>query len=448
MTTAQHLIFILFVFAFGACVGSFLNVVVWRLPRGESLVRPPSRCPNCETPLAWYDNVPVLGWLWLRGRCRYCAEPISARYPTVEFVTGALFVFFYWMFFVRHVGPCVSTVMPRTFGPPVVLRQFMTTIHEHWPIYVLLMFMVACLLAISLIDAELFIIPLGIPWLMAAIGIVVHAIVDRPSIPGALNLDPKGIGGGMALGGGVGLLVSIILFQLKVIPMSFAEGEPALEIDKEQAAPEPVEPEGPGAFGKLVDAYRGKPTEKQLQLMKAAKGKPKPKPEAAPEEAMKPPPDYSRADIRKEIGKEMLFLMPPMVLAAVCGALVLYVPAVAKLSQQMLGYHWVSGLLGAVLGALVGGATVWVTRILGTLAFGRVAMGLGDVHLMFGVGAIVGAGQATVAFFLAPFAGLTLGLYMWLTRNKREMPYGPYLSLATCAVLLVYCPLVGYLFHR
>lgn len=445
---AQHVVFILFVFAFGACVGSFLNVVVWRLPRGESLVRPPSRCPNCETPLAWYDNVPVFGWLWLRGRCRYCAEPISARYPIVEFITGALFVFFYWMFFVQHVGPCVQTVTARTFGPPLVIRQHLTTIQEHWPIYVLLMFMVASLLAVSLIDAELFIIPLGIPWLMAVVGIVVHAIVDRPSLPGALNLDPKGFWGAMALGGGAGLLVSIILFQLKVMPMSFAEGEPALEIDQEQANPEEsAEVETPGVFGKLVDVYRGSPSEKQLELMRAAKGKPK---SAAPaeEEALKPPPTYTRAEIRREIGKEMLFLMPAMAGAAVCGTLVMFVPAVARLSQQMLAYHWVSGLLGAVLGALVGGAIVWVTRILGTLWFGRVAMGLGDVHLMFGVGAIVGAGPVTVAFFLAPFAGLTIGLYMWLTRKKREMPYGPYLSLATAVVVLVYCPLVGYLFNR
>jgi len=64
----HHVIFIVFFFLLGAVIGSFLNVVVWRLPRGESLVSPPSRCPVCLHPLAWYDNVPVLGWLKLRGR--------------------------------------------------------------------------------------------------------------------------------------------------------------------------------------------------------------------------------------------------------------------------------------------------------------------------------------------------------------------------------------------
>jgi leader peptidase (prepilin peptidase) / N-methyltransferase len=75
---------------FGAIFGSFLNVVAYRLPRGESLSRPRSRCPGCETPIRPYDNVPVLSWLLLRGRCRDCRTPISARYPLVEAGTGAL----------------------------------------------------------------------------------------------------------------------------------------------------------------------------------------------------------------------------------------------------------------------------------------------------------------------------------------------------------------------
>jgi leader peptidase (prepilin peptidase)/N-methyltransferase len=76
---------------FGLIIGSFLNVVIHRLPAGESLVSPGSRCPACETPIKPYDNVPVLSWLWLRGRCRSCGQPIPARYPLVEAATGALF---------------------------------------------------------------------------------------------------------------------------------------------------------------------------------------------------------------------------------------------------------------------------------------------------------------------------------------------------------------------
>jgi leader peptidase (prepilin peptidase) / N-methyltransferase len=76
----------------GLIVGSFLNVVAHRLPRGESLVKPRSRCPRCGTQLRPIDNVPVISWLALRGRCHHCGAPISARYPAVELVTAALYV--------------------------------------------------------------------------------------------------------------------------------------------------------------------------------------------------------------------------------------------------------------------------------------------------------------------------------------------------------------------
>jgi leader peptidase (prepilin peptidase)/N-methyltransferase len=78
--------------AFGLLVGSFLNVVAYRLPRGESVVFPASHCPSCDTPIKPYDNLPVLSWLWLRGRCRSCHTSISPRYPIVEAVTAALLV--------------------------------------------------------------------------------------------------------------------------------------------------------------------------------------------------------------------------------------------------------------------------------------------------------------------------------------------------------------------
>ena len=76
----------------GACVGSFLNVVAWRLPRQESVVLPPSHCPHCGTRLAWFENIPVLGWLALGGRCRHCGAPISPRYPAVELLCAGLWV--------------------------------------------------------------------------------------------------------------------------------------------------------------------------------------------------------------------------------------------------------------------------------------------------------------------------------------------------------------------
>ncbi|WP_372795109.1 A24 family peptidase [Pontiella sp.] len=81
----------LVVFAFGACWGSFLNVCIYRIPAELSVVKPRSRCPKCMTNLSWKDNIPIFGWIFLRGKCRYCKAPVSARYPSIELLTALLF---------------------------------------------------------------------------------------------------------------------------------------------------------------------------------------------------------------------------------------------------------------------------------------------------------------------------------------------------------------------
>ena len=80
---------------FGLCLGSFLNVCILRLPLEQSLVRPPSTCPSCNQRIAWYDNIPVVSWLLLRGKCRRCGNPISLQYPLIELFVGALWVLSY-----------------------------------------------------------------------------------------------------------------------------------------------------------------------------------------------------------------------------------------------------------------------------------------------------------------------------------------------------------------
>jgi leader peptidase (prepilin peptidase)/N-methyltransferase len=82
----------LLVAVLGASFGSFVNVVVWRLPRQESLLHPPSHCPRCGTSLPWHENLPVLGWLLVRGRCRHCRAPVALRYPLVELLCAGLWV--------------------------------------------------------------------------------------------------------------------------------------------------------------------------------------------------------------------------------------------------------------------------------------------------------------------------------------------------------------------
>lgn len=97
---AVEAVFLLYAGVLGLSVGSFLNVCVGRLPRGESLIRPRSRCPKCGAAIAWFDNIPVFSWLVLRGRCRSCREPISWTYPALELVTAAI-----WLGLAAVYGP-------------------------------------------------------------------------------------------------------------------------------------------------------------------------------------------------------------------------------------------------------------------------------------------------------------------------------------------------------
>ena len=89
-----------FSFWTGACIASFLNVVIWRVPRGESIVFPPSHCPKCNAAIRWYQNIPILSWLALRGRCANCKAPISPRYILIELLGGVLF----WAVFVKFIS--------------------------------------------------------------------------------------------------------------------------------------------------------------------------------------------------------------------------------------------------------------------------------------------------------------------------------------------------------
>ncbi|MCK4807230.1 MAG: prepilin peptidase, partial [Candidatus Aegiribacteria sp.] len=84
-------VYVIFALLFGMTIGSFLNVVAWRVPREESIVKPPSRCISCGKRIEWYDNIPVLSWFILRGRCRSCGAHFSIRYAMVELLTGLLF---------------------------------------------------------------------------------------------------------------------------------------------------------------------------------------------------------------------------------------------------------------------------------------------------------------------------------------------------------------------
>ena len=179
--------------AFGACVGSFLNVCIYRIPLQISVVTPRSRCPHCENPIAWYDNIPILSWLALRARCRRCGGTISPRYILVEALVAALFLLV-WFKYRPAGGPCILAV-----APVADLRLV--------PIYWLA---ICGLVLATFVDLEHLIIPdrvsLG--------GIVAGLLLSlwAPSLHGSITrFDALGKAAiGAAVGGGVLWLVALL----------------------------------------------------------------------------------------------------------------------------------------------------------------------------------------------------------------------------------------------
>jgi len=182
---------------FGAVIGSFLNVVAHRVPRGESLLSPGSHCPVCDVPLRPYDNVPVVSWLLLRGRCRNCGTSISPRYPLVELATAVAFA---------------AVVAARGFDDDLVLE----------------LPFVAALIALAAIDLDLKLLPNKIVYPLAVYGVIATVLVDRDDllenlIAGAAAFGfllaavvayPRGMGmGDVKLAGAMGLYLG-----LSVIP--------------------------------------------------------------------------------------------------------------------------------------------------------------------------------------------------------------------------------------
>jgi leader peptidase (prepilin peptidase)/N-methyltransferase len=155
LTEIPQAYWIAFAFLFGASVGSFLNVVIYRVPLGQSIVSPRSRCPHCEAAIPGWANVPLVSWLALGGRCRGCREPISPRYPLVEGLTGALFV---------------GLLLTHGLG----LRLFVDQA------------LVAALVAVAFIDWDHQMIPDAITLPGIAIGLVCAVLLAPPVWPDAL----------------------------------------------------------------------------------------------------------------------------------------------------------------------------------------------------------------------------------------------------------------------
>jgi leader peptidase (prepilin peptidase)/N-methyltransferase len=267
-----------FVAAFGAIIGSFLNVVIHRLPRGESIVFPNSRCPSCEALIGPFDNIPLLSYALLRGRCRKCRAPISWRYPAVELLTALLYATVFLVDVYTRGGMTFTILFDLVF--------------------------VSALVALIFIDAEHMLLPNAITYPGIA-----FAIIARLALP---------------------YLV------------------------------------GPYAFDDLPSLWYG------------------------------------------------------------------------PLSTWPVG---LASLVGAALGALVGGGSLWLVGWLWERLRGVEAMGLGDVKMMFMVGAYLGWRLTILTIFLGVLSGSIIGVSVMMRRREKNMqmqlPFGIFLGIGSIFALLI-----------
>lgn len=372
----RHVPVMVFLFCFGACVGSFLNVVIYRLPAGMSVITPPSRCPTCGARLGFFrENLPIIGWLMIRGKCRYCGVRVSAQYMIIELLMALIFVGLYVVLFMTSQ----STPWWGAIGGPWWTAN---QIFRAWPCYMALAFMIAGLVAMTLIDARTMMIPIEIPLVVTGTAFVAYPLqVLLPHRGWAAMTWP--IPGAhwswcvAAVGGMLGIAVGLLLLRMKVLRYSFADYYDHVE------------------EGETVG-------------------------------------DYPHA--RREMLVELQFLVPVIALF-VAGFLIgsRFGPQSPPEIVQAIG--------ATLLGYLSGAALIWGIRILGTFAFGREAMGLGDVHLLGSVGAVLGWFDPILIFFIAPFSGIiwvlvSMGISSVFRTARRELSYGPHLAVATLIVIL------------
>jgi len=372
-------IWFVFIFAFGCCVGSFLNVVIYRLPRDESLIKPPSACPACGRGIRFYDNIPLISWLLLGAKCRYCKAPISPRYFVIELLTGIVFAGLFFLYFRTDLRAGVGTFL-----------------QGGWFIYLTSLTLLAALIAASAIDLKLWVIPLSICWFVTAVGLISSALgvyIIGPTVIRSYALLPSASAktASLAIGAAIGLAISWGLLATGLIKKSYESEDPHHSPEK-------------------------------------------------PEESTEP-----QVNHRLEICREIVFLLPIIICSLAAYWLSQKSPPIHAWWLNFSQRPVIAGLLGSLWGYFVGCGVVWTTRILGTLGFGKEAMGLGDVHLIGAVGTVIGATLVVVAFFIAPFFGLAWAGLRTFFKKTRQIPYGPFLSLGVFTVMILHNRILDYL---
>jgi leader peptidase (prepilin peptidase)/N-methyltransferase len=391
-----------FLFALGCCIGSFLNVVIYRVPRGKSLVRPPSACPSCGEHIRCYDNIPLLSWLMLGCKCRRCGARISARYFVIELLTGLMFVGVLALYFKTE----------WCSGVPGIFEG-------GWFLYVVTVALLSCCIAASAIDLELWVIPLSICWFLTLFGILASTLAP-------FVLDPAAIRESSLLPTTTTLMpnfrapMAIMWAPLKDATVATLSAGAAVGLAVSWALL---------ASGLIKRSYD---IPDELEIAEHARE----------ENNQQIEPNINH---RLEMLKELAFLFPVLAGSVLAVALVNRNSSLRQWWFDVAANPHVAGLLGSLWGYFIGCGVVWITRILGTLGFGKEAMGLGDVHLMGAVGAVIGPDCVVAAFLIAPFFGLGWAVLQMFFKKTRQIPYGPFLSTGVLVVIIAHDWILRYI---
>ena len=365
------------VFAAGCCLAGLLNWGVYRLAYSPRLISPWSAAPHGVDRRGWSDRLPILGWVRLRREAPWHGRGFWIRPLFVELGTGGLLAFLYWWEAVER-----ALVPQFSLGPPpgAFAGDLQTAVHAQALAHGLL----ACLMIVaSLIDVDEKTIP------------------DSVTVPGTL----------------LGLAIAAC-YPWSLLPVDawfapgFAPEVDFLRIPSPQPWP-PVLSGAPSGLSLLValGCWLGWCFALLPRRMFLRRGWIK---------AL----GLLAARLRRES-----FTWAIAVMGAVGSV------AIAAAWWKLPPAHW-AGFLSSLVGLAVGGGIIWAVRLIGQLALKREAMGFGDVTLMAMIGTFVGWQPCLFIFFLAPFAGLVIGVVQWVFRRENEIPYGPFLCLATLAVII------------
>ena len=449
-----HLLPELFIFSLGLAVGSFLNVVIFRLPRGLSVAQPRwSFCPDCETPIAWYDNLPVISWLRLRGRCRACRRPISAQYPLVEAATALLFVAVYHLLFVAQARSGIAA---------------QALLEIDWPYLLVWLVLTAALIAVATMDIVSYSLDIRVTEFAVGVACLLHAVWKSPSFHLPTADSPWGAGAFAAF-----LVMLFLLWRTVWKPPAAAsphetDEDPGSEPDPADASPaatpdaDSTRQYGIGAIVLMFAAaaylilipalgsareLAGVPRVCDpiatpivlgliFVLMSLAASRDRPA-DSEVHDAVEDEAPESRAVALSELR----WLLPIILAFAGAAALVAAWPAARMTWSEVMHfspkppYVPFAGIVFAMHGAVLAAAAGWAMRIGFTVLFGREAFGIGDIYILGAAGAAAGLDIALAGLILAVAFAMLSWLHSQFRKSTSMLQFGPPLALGFFAAL-------------